>query len=118
MDKKEKGDLKPITVQRKELEKFFDKETLDQLSNKGVEELSIFRQEAVYPDGNSISLRNIKTGKYEVYEVGEDLVTAFRVMDNPSMNFVVKFLTAPTRFLRTGAIVTPDFAVPNFLKIQ
>jgi len=114
--KKKKGDLKPITVQRKELEKFFDKETLDQLSNKGVEELAIFRQEAVYPDGNSISLRNIKTGKYEVYEVGEDLVTAFRVMDNPSMNFVVKFLTAPTRFLRTGAIVTPDFAVPNFFK--
>jgi len=114
--KKKKGNLKPITVQRKELEKFFDKETLDKLSNKGVEELSIFRQEAVYPDGNSISLRNIKTGKYEVYEVGEDLVTAFRVMDNPSMNFVVKFLTAPTRFLRTGAIVTPDFALPNFFK--
>ena len=114
--RKKKGNLKPITVQRKELEKFFDKETLDKLSNKGVEELSIFRQEAVYPDGNSISLRNTKTGKYEVYEVGEDLVTAFRVMDNPSMNFVVKFLTAPTRFLRTGAIVTPDFALPNFFK--
>ena len=32
------------------------------------------------------------------------------------MNFVVKFLTAPTRFLRTGAIVTPDFALPNFFK--
>ena len=114
--KKKKGNLKPITVQRKELEKFFDKETLDKLSNKGVQELSIFRQEAVYPDGNSISLRNTKTGKYEVWEVGEDLVTAFRVMDNPSMNFVAKFLTAPTRTLRTGAIVTPDFALPNFFK--
>jgi|TARA_R100001463_G_scaffold96679_1_gene151152 hypothetical protein len=114
--KKKKGNLKPITVQRKELEKFFDKETLDKLSDKGVQELSIFRQEAVYPDGNSISLRNTKTGKYEVWEVGEDLVTAFRVMDNPSMNFVAKFLTAPTRTLRTGAIVTPDFALPNFFK--
>ena len=114
--RKKKGDLKPITVQRKELEKFFDKETLDKLSDKGVQELSIFRQEAVYPDGNSISLRNTKTGKYEVWEVGEDLVTAFRVMDNPSMNFVAKFLTAPTRTLRTGAIVTPDFALPNFFK--
>ena len=114
--KKKKGELKPITVQRKELEKFFDKETLDKLSDKGVQELSIFRQEAVYPDGNSISLRNTKTGKYEVWEVGEDLVTAFRVMDNPSMNFVAKFLTAPTRTLRTGAIVTPDFALPNFFK--
>ena len=114
--RKKKGDLKPITVQRKELEKFFDKEALDKLSNKGVEELSIFRQEVVYPDATSISFRNTKTGKYEVWEVGEDLVTAFRVMDNPSMDFVVRFLTAPTRFLRTGAIVTPDFALPNFFK--
>ncbi len=114
--RKKKGDLKPITVQRKELEKFFDKEALDKLSNKGVEELSIFRQEVVYPDATSISLRNTKTGKYEVWEVGEDLVTAFRVMDNPSMNFVVRFLTAPTRFLRAGAILTPDFALPNFFK--
>lgn len=114
--KKKKGDLKPITVQRKELEKFFDKETLDKLSDKGVQELAIFRQEAVYPDANSISFRNIKTGKYEVYEVGEDLVTAFRVMDNPSMDFVAKWLTAPTRTLRTGAIVTPSFALPNFFK--
>lgn len=113
---KKKGDLKPITVQRKELEKFFDKETLDQVSNKGVEELSIFRQEAVYPDANSISYRNTKTGKYEIYTVGEDLATAFRVMDNQSMGFVAKWLTAPTRTLRTGAIVTPDFAVPNFIK--
>jgi hypothetical protein len=114
--KKKKGDLKPITVQRKELEKFFDKETLDKLSDKGVQELAIFRQEVVYPDANSISFRDIKTGKYEVYEVGEDLVTAFRVMDNPSMGFVAKWLTAPTRTLRTGAIVTPSFALPNFFK--
>ena len=113
---KKKGELKPITVQRKELEKFFDKETLDRLSDKGVQELSIFRQEAVYPDANSISFRNIKTGKYEIYTVGEDLATAFRVMDNPSMKFVAKFLTAPTRLLRTGAIITPDFALPNFFK--
>ena len=113
---KKKGDLKPITVQRKELEKFFDKETLDQVSNKGVEELAIFRQEVVYPDANSISYRNTKTGKYEIYTVGEDLATAFRVMDNQSMGFVAKWLTAPTRTLRTGAIVTPDFAIPNFIK--
>jgi hypothetical protein len=113
---KKKGDLKPITVQRKELEKFFDKETLDKLSDKGVQELAIFRQEVVYPDANSIFFRDIKTGKYEIYSVGKDLATAFRVMDNPSMGFVAKWLTAPTRTLRAGAIVTPSFALPNFFK--
>jgi len=35
-------------------------------------------------------------------------------MDNPSMGFVAKWLTAPTRTLRAGAIVTPSFALPNF----
>ena len=113
---KKKGDLKPITIQRKELEKFFDKETLDKLSDKGVQELAIFRQEVVYPDANSIFFRDIKTGKYEIYSVGKDLATAFRVMDNPSMGFVAKWLTAPTRTLRAGAIVTPSFALPNFFK--
>jgi len=113
---KKKGNLKPITIQRKELEKILDKEVVKNLSDKGVQELSIFRQEAVYPDANSFSLRNTKTGKYEVWEVGSDLVQAFRVMDNPGMKMWQKWLSAPTRTLRTGAIVTPDFAIPNFLK--
>lgn len=113
---KKKGNLKPITVQKKELEKILDKQVVKSLSDKGVEELSIFRQEAVYPDANSFSLRNTKTGKYEVWEVGSDLVQAFRVMDNPGMKMWQKWLSAPTRTLRTGAIVTPDFAIPNFLK--
>lgn len=109
-----KAKLKPINVQRKELERFFDKKEIDKLSDKAVEEITIFRQEAVYPDANSISVR--RDGKYKVYEVGEDIATAFRVMDNPGMKWWQKFLSAPTRTLRTGAIITPDFALPNFFK--
>jgi hypothetical protein len=37
-------------------------------------------------------------------------------MDNPAMGFLQKWLSAPSRTLRTGAIVTPNFALPNFLK--
>jgi len=37
--KKKKGELKPITVQRKELEKFFDKETLIDFQIKGYKNL-------------------------------------------------------------------------------
>ena len=114
--KKKKGNLKPIEIQRKELENIMDKDVVKKLSDKGVEELLIFRQEAVYPDANSFSLRNTKTGKYEVWEVGEDLVNAYRVMDNPGMNTFQRWMSAPSRTLRAGAIVTPDFAVPNFLK--
>ena len=111
-----KGKLKSIEIQRKELENILDKEVVAKISDKGIQEITIFRQEAVYPDANSFSLRNTKTGKYEVWEVGEDLVTAFRVMDNPAMNFWQRWMSAPARTLRTGAIVTPDFALPNFFK--
>jgi hypothetical protein len=114
--KQKEAKLKSIKIQRKELENIFDKEDVAKISDKGIEAITIFRQEAVYPDAKSFSLRNTKTGKYEVYEVGEDLVTAFRVMDNPAMSFLQKWLSAPSRTLRTGAIVTPNFALPNFLK--
>ncbi len=114
--KKKEGKLKSIEIQRKELENILDKEVVAKISDKGIQELTIFRQEAVYPDANSMSLRNSKTGKYEVWEVGEDLVTAFRVMDNQTMKFWQRWLSAPSRTLRTGAIVTPNFAFPNFLR--
>jgi hypothetical protein len=111
---KKKGDLQPIKIQRKELEKFYDKKEIDKISDKGIEELTIFRQEAVRPDEVSFGIR--RNGKYEVWEVGSDLVTAFRVMDNPALNLWQKWMSAPSRTLRTGAIVTPNFLLPNFFR--
>lgn len=111
---KKKGDLQPIKIQRKELEKFYDKKELDKVSDKGIEELTIFRQEAVRPDEVSFGIR--RNGKYEVWEVGSDLVTAFRVMDNPALNIWQKWMSAPSRTLRAGAIVTPNFLLPNFFR--
>jgi hypothetical protein len=95
-----KGKLISIKRQREELENIFGKEVVEKISDKGIEALTIFRQEAVYPDANSFSLRNTKTGKYEVWEVGEDLVTAFRVMDNPAMNFLQKWMSAPSKNIK------------------
>ena len=111
---KKKGNLKPIKVLRKELEKVFDKKELEKISDKAVEELTIFRQEYIYPDKNSIGIR--RNGKYEVWEVGEDIATAFKSTDIQAMNWWQKWLSAPARTLRTGAIVTPDFALPNFFR--
>jgi len=111
---KKKATLQPIKIQRKELEKFYDKKELDKVSDKGIEELTIFRQEAVRPDEVSFGIR--RNGKYEVWEVGSDLVTAFRVMDNPALNIWQKWMSAPSRTLRAGAIVTPNFVLPNFFR--
>ena len=37
-------------------------------------------------------------------------------MDNQAINIFQKFMEAPAKLLRTGAIVDPDFAIPNFLR--
>ena len=112
--KKKTGIKRPIEVQRKELEQFFDKKDIQKFSDSTVESFTIFRQEYIYPDKNSISVR--RNGKYEVWEVGEDLATAFRSTDIQGMKLWQKWLSAPARTLRTGAIVTPDFALPNFFR--
>jgi hypothetical protein len=111
---KKKSNLKPINILRKELENILDKDQVAKLSDNAVNHLTIFRQEAVYPDATSISFR--KDGKYQVWEVGKDLADAFRVMDNQSINIYQKFMQAPAKLLRTGAIIDPDFAIPNFLR--
>ena len=112
--KKKTGIKRPIEVQRKELEQFFDKKDIQKFSDNTVESFTIFRQEYIYPDKNSISVR--RNGKYEVWEVGEDLATAFKSTDIQGMKLWQKWLSAPARTLRTGAIVTPDFALPNFFR--
>jgi len=109
-----KSNLKPINILRKELEPILDKNQIDKLSDNAVTHLTIFRQEAVYPSETSISFR--KDGKYQVWEVGKELADAFRVMDNQAINIFQKFMEAPAKLLRTGAIVDPDFAIPNFLR--
>jgi hypothetical protein len=109
-----KSNLKPISILRKELEPILEKNQIDKLSDNAVTHLTIFRQEAVYPDETSISFR--KNGKYQVYEVGKELADAFRVMDNQAINIFQKFMEAPAKLLRTGAIIDPDFAIPNFLR--
>jgi hypothetical protein len=112
--KKKTGIKRPIEIQRKELEQFFDKKDIQKFSDNTVESFTIFRQEYIYPDKNSISVR--RNGKYEVWEVGEDLATAFKSTDIQGMKLWQKWLSAPARTLRTGAIVTPDFALPNFFR--
>lgn len=111
---KKSGNIKPIKVLRNELEKYFDKKDMETFKDSTIEELTIFRQEYIYPDKNSIGIR--RNGKYEVWEVGEDVAIAFKSTDIQAMKTWQKWLSAPTRTLRTGAIVTPDFALPNFFR--
>ena len=106
--------LKPINIQRKELERFFEKSEIDKMSDKAVSEITIFRQEFTATDKGQILIK--KNGKTESWDVGVDLVNAFKTMDQQGSNMLMHYMGGPARTLRAGAILIPDFAVPNFFR--
>lgn len=106
--------LKPIKIQRKELERFFEKSEIDKMSDKTVSEFTIFRQEFTATDKGQILIK--RDGKTEAWDVGIDLANAFKTMDQQGANMFMHYLGAPARTLRAGAILIPDFAVPNFFR--
>ena len=57
-----------------------------------------------------------RDGKLETWDVGKDLVNAFKTLDQQGSNMLMNYLGAPARTLRAGAILIPDFAVPNFFR--
>jgi len=106
--------LKPIKIQRKELERFFEKSEIDKMSDKTVGEFTIFRQEFTATDKGQILIK--RDGKTESWDVGVDLANAFKTMDQQTGAMWQHYLGAPARTLRAGAILIPDFAVPNFFR--
>jgi len=57
-----------------------------------------------------------RNGKREVYTVGEDIANAFKITQDNSVSIALEALRFPAKTLRAGAIVQPDFALPNFFK--
>ena len=57
-----------------------------------------------------------RDGKLETWNVGRDIKIAFRTLDQQGANMFFNYLGAPARTLRAGAILIPDFAVPNFFR--
>ena len=84
------------------------------MSDKTIGEFTIFRQEFSSTDKGQITVK--KNGKTETYDVGVDLANAFKTLDQQGTNMLLNFLGAPARTLRAGAILIPDFAVPNFFR--
>ena len=66
------------------------------------------------PKSELLSIR--RDGKLETWSVGKDLVNAFKTLDQQGASMLFNYLGAPARTLRAGAILIPDFAVPNFFR--
>jgi len=66
------------------------------------------------PKSELLSIR--RDGKLETWSVGKELVDAFKTLDQQGSNMLFNYLGAPARTLRAGAILIPDFAIPNFFR--
>jgi len=76
--------------------------------------IDIFRPSLFLPQDNVISV--LMNGKKKFFQVDPKLYKALMATDREEMGLLVKILSMPTRWLRAGAILTPEFAVRNPLR--
>jgi hypothetical protein len=67
-------------------------------------------------EGNKVYV--YKDGKKVELELQEDLYKAMLSLDAQKQNFFIKMLSVPTRMLRAGAVLSPDFGPVNIIRDQ
>ena len=86
------------------------KVSVEELQELGVTKdlVTIFRPDAFVPKGKNI-VQVRRKGKVELYELEPTLFRAMSTIDAPSMGAVGKIMSFPTKLLRAGAVLSPDF---------
>ncbi|OEU68386.1 MAG: hypothetical protein BBJ57_02150 [Desulfobacterales bacterium PC51MH44] len=100
--KKIKKPIKPIKITAKEA--------------GTLEDFTIFRPAAFSPKENQI--RVWFNGKDQLFEVHPDIARVFKSLDAESMSFVTKIMSVPAKWLRAGAILSPEFIARNPIRDQ
>ena len=75
------------------------------------EVVSIFRKSAFTPKENVISVW--RKGEQNLYQVHPDIARTIQALDKEEMNTVLKLFSYPARWLRAGAILTPEYFARN-----
>ena len=107
---KVKARVKPIKVSKEELKDIVI--DVKNLSDKAVDGFTVFRREGQIISETQIAL--FKNGKMEVYEVGKDIAESLRDINRFQSNIYFRFFGIPSRLLRAGATLAPDFMIKNF----
>lgn len=113
--KKQSVEMKPIKVQRKELEKFVPKEILDGLSDAAISEMTLFRPRPKTIGPDSMLVRT-KEGKIEVWQVGEERVIASNATLYKELDFLQRFAKPFVDVTRIGVIFAPIFIARNIIR--
>ena len=109
---KAKKTAKAIKVTKKELENVVT--DASKISEKAAEGFTIFRK-----DGNVVSNKEIafmRNGKLEVWEVGNELANTFKNFDSFQASLITKILAQPSKLLRAGSTLAPEFMVKNIMR--
>jgi len=113
--KKQTVGMKPIKVQRKELEKIIPKEILDGLSDSAISEMTLFRPRQANINKDSMLVRT-KEGKIEIWEVGEERVIASNATLYKELDFLQRFAKPFVDITRIGVIFAPIFIARNIIR--
>ncbi len=97
-----------IEVTEDELNKFLTAEGIDQEAS---ESLTIFRPNTFVPAKDEIAL--FRNGKREVRKVSPEVAEAVNGMDRESLSLLTKIIAQPARWLRAGAVLSPEFIARN-----
>lgn len=76
--------------------------------------MTVFRR-----NGQVVSDREIavfRDGKREIWDVGPEIAAALRDMNSMQSSLFMRFLGTPTRLLRAGATLAPDFMLRNLVR--
>jgi GH24 family phage-related lysozyme (muramidase) len=97
-------------ITRAELEKIVDDPKM--LNDSVADGMTIFRKTS--GDANKIGeMSFLKDGKREVWNVGKDIAQALETLDQAEVNGFIKLMGTPTRLLRAGSVLNPDFIIAS-----
>lgn len=101
---------KPTKVEVAEMQQAFDSPIRAEFADG----ITIFRREHGIVSDTQIAI--FRNGKKEVWEVGADLRNALKDTNRYQANMFVKFASVPSRLLRAGSTLAPDFMLRNFTR--
>lgn len=89
---------------------------LDKLSEKDIDGNFIRKLEKGEDTGRLNVISAMDNGQKVNYEVPPDVYKAMKNLDKESSNTLIKILAKPASTLRSGATLTPEFSMRNFLR--
>lgn len=106
--------VKPIDVTPEEIARFAsdigsDMEVAGQM-------MTVFRPLRQELTANQIAL--YREGKRQVYQVPPELAESLKQMDSTSANVLMRVLAGPSKTLKAGTTILPEFVLKNFIRDQ